>query len=559
MLARAAFLFLFLAPIFAEAKADNCPVALFEPFRAGKEKVQGMLGGAGSCAKLTPKEIKNFECRTDVLNVGRTLTMADDLNGIAVGMFFQGLASNSHRQAVCRNAVISKYSNDPAAKQQMNEKVEQSFKKIHQQLKSLVMSRNELQSNLDRMKIEAAADRAMSMMTFKGREQHQKSIDSTNEKIVRLLTTVPLGYDPDVARSLIQMSLGESFDAGLFESGVKGAALKYEETASYYKSKFTEVSKDRGSYCLGLDYRNMAGESGQINKWLDSLPNETPEDRSMKQKLSCQLDARYETGNERFSDGVMFLGVATYMLPPAWIPRVGGAVIGAAELGARGAAAVVAVLSMDAMRAQCFPPSGIISGDGQQCDPDKDFAHTLQESDTTKCAGMVLMSASLAAEARGVTLAVQAARAKNAIAPKNVQEVGEGLSQSRIFSFYKKGKGRVPITKDTFTPGKSYVTVEHNGKIVIGEDIVGFGGTTSGSHLTLRDTLTNYQGMAGGRGGSIRTNPDGSIDVSGYHALGIDIKASKEAARVLVEQLKAALPGVKIRSTHKRLSTLRTK
>ena len=575
MLARAAFLFLFLAPTLGFAEASNCPVALFEPLRKLKAGAQGLVGGSWQCSTLTPQNIKTFECRSNVKNMGRALTTSDDLNGIALGMFFQSLASNSHRQANCRITVLDKYAKDPNAQAQLNAKAEEAFNKIHEKLKSLVVKRNELQSNLNRMNIDAAADRAMSRMTYEGREQHKKLIEETSIKIAKLLTAVPLGYDPDVGRTLIQMSLNSRFDAGLFKAGLAAAAPKYQETSDYYRNKFTPATKDRGSYCLGLDYRNLAGKSGQVAEWLNTLPDETPGDRNLKQKLSCRLDAVYETGNKRFSNGVMYAGFLTYLLPPAWIPRAGGAVIGGVELALRGGAAVVAALSMDAMRTQCFPPTGMISGDGQACDPEKEFAHVLQESDKTKCAGMVLMSASLVGEARGVTQAVQAARASRAaarpaastaqaaaIAPiANASDVGEKLAKSSQFMFVKSGSGQVPITKTTFTPGKSYVTLEHNGKIAIGEDVVGLYGTTRGSHLAMRQILTGkpITDRAPFRGGAIRVNRDGSIDVSGYHGRGTDVAATKEAARVLVEKLKAAMPGVRIRSTPDRLSTLPTK
>lgn len=410
MLARSAFLILFLAPLFAGADASNCPVALFEPLRKLKTAAQGLAGGSWKCGNLSPKDINTLECRSNLKNVGNKFSMADDANGMAIGMFFQSLASNSHQQASCRVKVLSKYAKEPEAQRQLNAKVEESFNKIHKRLKSLVVERNRLQANLNRMNIDSAADRAMSLMTYEGREQHKKLIVQTNLKIAKLLTAVPLGYDPDVGRAIIQMSLNSKFDANILKAGLASAGTKYEETSKYYREKLITRGEERGNYCLGLDYRNLAGKSGQVTQWLSTLPSGTSADRSLKEKLSCRLDAVYETGNKRFSDGVLYAGFLTYLLPPAWLPRAGGAVIGGLELALRGGAAVAALLSMDAMRAQCFPPAGMISGEGQACDPDKEFAHVLKESNLTKCAGIVALNASLAGEARGVATAVKAAR-----------------------------------------------------------------------------------------------------------------------------------------------------
>lgn len=405
MLLRAAFLFLFLFLSAASVKANNCPIALFEPIRAAKDKIQGFIGGASKCPIMTERDLKALECRAAGPDFRENYSASESMNGIAVGEFFQGLARNSHHQAKCRLGVLNKYFSDSNARSAFNVKAEQAFNRIHKKLRALVLERNKLQANLNRMKTEAAADRAMSLATYKGREQHQKSIDRVGEQIARLLTTVPLGYDPEVGQAFIQMSLGSKFEANLLAEGIKNAAPKYKHSIGYYQSKL-----DDGQYCLGIDYRNLAGKSGQVSQWLRSFPNQTPEERSLKHKLSCRLDAHYETGNERFRNGVIIAGFATYMLPPAWIPRAGGALIGAAELVARGGAAIVALMSMDAMRAQCFPPTGVISGD-LKCDAEKDFARVIQEPNLTRCAGVVAMNLSLAGEAKGVSTAIKAAKA----------------------------------------------------------------------------------------------------------------------------------------------------
>jgi hypothetical protein len=257
----------FLSASVAAAEADNCPIALYEnTVHAARDKIQGLIGRVDKCESMTVRDIKAYECKSSVKNLGPTLTMADDLNGIALGMFFQSLAGNSHRQANCRVGFFGKYFADDSARQKFNEKVEEAFNKVQPQLKALLDKRNKMQAYLNDANLAAAADRGMRAMTMTGREQTKKQIAEVNVKIARVLMNVPMGYDSDVARTLCQLSVDNKFDSKVFEQGMQLAVEKYEESSKFYQSKFTKITKDRGTYCLGLDYKNVAGESGQVDR-----------------------------------------------------------------------------------------------------------------------------------------------------------------------------------------------------------------------------------------------------------------------------------------------------
>lgn len=120
--------------------------------------------------------------------------------------------------------------------------------------------------------------------------------------------------------------------------------------------------------------------------------------------------------------------------------------------------------------------------------------------------------------------------------------------------FMRAGEPESTITENAFTPGKGYVAIIHDGKLVIGENFVGNSGNTKGSHVTLKSRLTgikmstNYEGQ----GGSIRVNYDGSIDISGYHLTNKSEKAAKRIQKLILQ----ANPNAVTRITGDRLSAL---
>jgi hypothetical protein len=133
-----------------------------------------------------------------------------------------------------------------------------------------------------------------------------------------------------------------------------------------------------------------------------------------------------------------------------------------------------------------------------------------------------------------------------------VSDISTNLGKSDDIIFYRKGK-KVRMNASTLTPGKSYVVVIEDNKLVIGEDYVGNTGTTRASHMALRKDHTGlYDRDYLGRGGAIRVNTDGSVDVSGYHIMQKDLNAAKRIAA----KLKGALGNVDIRITGDRLKTL---
>lgn len=143
---------------------------------------------------------------------------------------------------------------------------------------------------------------------------------------------------------------------------------------------------------------------------------------------------------------------------------------------------------------------------------------------------------------------------RSAAAPSNTRTLGTTLQRNDRFVFYNNDAGRQPLGPTTLTPGKTYTTIERKGKIVIGEDIRGDGArSNSGTHIELNRrvaselpiTPTEYLRDPNLRGGSIRVNSDGSVDVSGYHNVGKSDEQNQLAADNLAAALREA--GVRVR------------
>lgn len=128
------------------------------------------------------------------------------------------------------------------------------------------------------------------------------------------------------------------------------------------------------------------------------------------------------------------------------------------------------------------------------------------------------------------------------------------LAQSGGFRQFRQGRGEKPIT---LRPGESYTAIISHGKVVLGERYVnrnpGADSRFSQTHLMLyRDANNGRQPPGTYLGGTIRLNRDGSFDVSGFRQK----KPHPESEAALRRALELAVPGVRIRSTPDRLSTL---
>lgn len=124
------------------------------------------------------------------------------------------------------------------------------------------------------------------------------------------------------------------------------------------------------------------------------------------------------------------------------------------------------------------------------------------------------------------------------------------LSDSGKFRLFRAGIGEVTFFERGVKPGKTYTALVHQRQIILGEGYLGPNGTTKRSHPVLLQDI-KPEGISY-RGGAVRVNIDGSIDVSGYHS-GSD---GNWSSGIMAKQFRDALPGVRVRAIGGRLSDL---
>lgn len=128
--------------------------------------------------------------------------------------------------------------------------------------------------------------------------------------------------------------------------------------------------------------------------------------------------------------------------------------------------------------------------------------------------------------------------------------ISKRLKKSGKFRFFKMSE-ELPFNETTLTPGKGYTALVSDGKVILGEDFINSNGTRTGTHIKLKALVSSEKNYHG-EGGAVRINKDGSIDISGYHRK----EKSLEAANLIADYFKKALPEAKIRVTAGRLSEL---
>lgn len=397
------------------------------------------------CEGVTYKEVTGYDCQS-ASGTTSPIKMSDDLNAIAAGMFFQGLAGNSHRQAVCRANFFGVYDTDETKRTTLNAAAKTQFDSIQTDLHDLLVIRNRYQANYDSFSDPRYSDRAMFNEAGEGRARATQQIKETDEQIAKLLLSVPMGYDPDVSRALIAMDRKDgAFDVNAFQQSMDRAKEKYYETARYYEGKASPVKSADGtmavSYCMGLDYKNLAGSSGELDRWLTTLPTKTSEDKSFHDKLQCQLQATYGSGQKTLTTSLAVASFAAMLIPGVGEGEIAATATARAIMGVAGTvrvgAAVDLLMTMNSLREECFRTTTVMSGDIAVCDPEKEFAKSIEEPKTSACAMGAITLAALPIGLRTAIQELRAARgAKKAVAAAagdvSVDDAAAGLTEDIV-------------------------------------------------------------------------------------------------------------------------------
>jgi len=163
--------------------------------------------------------------------------------------------------------------------------------------------------------------------------------------------------------------------------------------------------------------------------------------------------------------------------------------------------------------------------------------------------------------------------ATGGLAVRAVRTAGKGLGlgtkalapltpfQSAVSKFERSRKieyydGNQRVSSISIQPNDSFTVIIHNGKLVLGKNIAGEHGRigAAGSHVTLMRLIGEpnpYKYY--GRGGAVRFNENGTIDISGYH---LEDDAHPTAYKDIQTLMEGINPDAVYRSTPDRLSTL---
>jgi hypothetical protein len=370
-----------------QCKISPFETALGEPTLA----VQEHLCKADECGDISTAEAKAYDS-CSIVNGADAIRQTSGLSGltndVAEGMVFQDLARNSHQQSVCRNEFLIDYENKPDVHTKLDAAAESAFNSIKDDLSNLIAYGAKVENAFRDDENEKLAAR----MSWEPGEydRRKKEIDDIKTAIAQKVLAIPMGYDSDVSKSLLVMGAAGKFDTGAFKKAMARARVKYAEADKFYSSKFMKLENGQGTYCLWLDWRNRAGRSGQLRKYIEAYPANTPDEIRFKEKLTCRLTRTYECGQESLKNVTTVAAFAAGLIPPVRAAEAVGAFATAtraamlATAALRGVAALDAAFSSQLLYDECLGVK-LISSDRKACDPAQDFGRTVNGPKTSSC------------------------------------------------------------------------------------------------------------------------------------------------------------------------------
>jgi hypothetical protein len=342
-----------------------------------------------ACGSLNVQDLRNLDstCSPDFRRPLKDLAAVASES--VESMFFQELASNSHKQSICRIQLLGGIRSDEAKYAGYKAKALQAFNSIKNDVADLQRYISEQEAHISSLNSDYryTADRAMSAMRAQIVAQTRTQIEEARELMTRLVIKVPLGYEPEVAMALQRMAIEGRFDDDIMKNAIFAAEKKHNETDIYYRGKaqYTDNGQ-RMSYCLGTEYKEEAGRTGQIHRLLTELPL----DQNLKNKISCRIDAEYVEGVKIYDTaetvvmigGMAFGGAGLVFRGLTLAPRL----FTAAGFIGRGMEAVGLVAALDEVQKTCYPRNYAISGDRNICNVELDYEKVIKEFDGTACA-----------------------------------------------------------------------------------------------------------------------------------------------------------------------------
>lgn len=417
---RITLIFLYIGILFPNmvSSQTNCPIPVVEATYGSFKKAGQTIASSfteGFCEDIDKNQLGILNCGLKNAHMDGLSEVGNRVqNSAAIDAVFQDIAGASHTQAVCRLQFLDQYKSNNTKREQLENSAEEAFNKVLFDAHRLLEEKKLLEKKLQ--EYESGQGQGLGGYSGGNSGLRQDNIrDKKNEikkvevDLTKMMLSIPMGYDPDVAKALLVMVEKKQFSNLDFYNSIVQAEEKYLETEKYYRNKISYVKNEKGEdsviYCLGMEYRNTAGKSGELSRYINNLPDENPEQKKLKQNLKCHM-SKYESGQKRFDVGVTVLAFGSLFFPPA--STTGASVLGltnlskgamAARTTLAGVAAVDTVMALDSLRQSCLPPQAIVSSDTKKCDAEKEFQRTIQEPKLSMCAMGAVLGAGAAAKA----------------------------------------------------------------------------------------------------------------------------------------------------------------
>lgn len=381
-------------------RPDQCPDGSGLSTPAPPALRQRILGNVSACLRRNgipdSRNVAMAAVQQFAQGCGQTfsspLQASMDMNRILMEGFFQDLAKRSSDQVDCRLTFFNQYFQNSTKKNQLQDRARSAYERIRERLEPLVIYARQLQQEIEiseSLMTACYANPNASGTCFEADRVVQARINlpKVNREIAKLVVQMPLGYEPDVAASILNMAAAGAYDPNEMERGLFAARGKYQQSADTYRRNSIAMGSGQ-FFCLDDDYRQFAAQSGQAEKLLDSYPASAidPISRTI---LRCEMRSEYVVSASRLNWGMTGLFVGAVVASSVVTGGTTAAIavgVGSAMIATAGALTAVNQAYGACMRAQSSTTYTVGAVAGQNtCNAEQDYDHALQESTWTQC------------------------------------------------------------------------------------------------------------------------------------------------------------------------------
>lgn len=350
----------------------------------------GFFAGINSCGEVTPQTAGLLNRSLPCVNYFGSYVDNQDAWEKSQSIVFAELARRNRSESACRVEFFSRGITDENFADTITEKMIPQFLKIRAELRRIRAAITQNGDDFVRnsrliMQPEGAAALAY------GAAARDTEL---NNQLKRLLATVPLGHEPEVAEFLIRADAELPADfyktpqgIGRFRDSLpavfSAAAQKYIKNQDYLSGKTADEITE--------DDRERFGEARVLEDFVAALA--VPP--AAKEVLYCRLDAKYQRGQDGLQKAeLIFTGLSFALLAGVTVVSGGAAspvtVPLAIALGAVTAASAVNQINQTIR--QCYGESFVVARKANTCNPNQEVDALTEAAQNNKCYGAAALS-----------------------------------------------------------------------------------------------------------------------------------------------------------------------